>query len=662
MAISVEYVVDWQNSGYFHRFALQSDPANLVGNICADIYDDVRRNVIDGTASSILNDEGLYGLSDIGWATGATLGIRSIEFFYNGSAFDYTSTVTGTVTGCIWYKTTEAGDDGLTVNIALYKNGSTLVATSANQTTSAAAGWRQLSVSGSVTAGDTVHIRINRGLTSNDTNFVFSGAMIVAGSVAPTEYNSGSASRYDNITQYVLSAGWKLGFDNPWEHLAGVGSGSLLLNNRSKIFSPEYASGALFGNLTAEKRIKIIGSEGGNDTTLYTGWIDGYTVTTSATHDAKAEIKFSDARRFLENKNIGISVVVNDTARNTAGALISAVNFPNYSMPVPVIVEAWEEIYNYTLDQNMNESEGSVLDALADTAGGANAKVFFDRLGDYNWKYQRDFCAMGISTDLTLNDEFNDAEYTYGAMVINEARVTYRRRKAGSVTTTVLWDADETITLSAGEVEVIRAMYKDPSTGDASSIGATDVTLSITAGAGVTSSIDADAQSAEITLENTSGGSRSVTVLQVLGRKLTAFRSAEKFAEDTASKALYGDQVALFDYQLPQRRAYAQQYADSMVARFAYPFGEMLSVMVAEGNYVSDADILATTIGRRIRVIDSATEHDAWYVVVGEGWQCTPGHVEATWQLERHNEYGGFRFGDALNGQFGYARFGYNYF
>jgi hypothetical protein len=231
------------------------------------------------------------------------------------------------------------------------------------------------------------------------------------------------------------------------------------------------------------------------------------------------------------------------------------------------------------------------------------------------------------------------------------------------VTTTVLWDADETITLEAGEIEIIRAMYKDPSTGDASSIGATDVTLSITSsGAGVVSSIDADAQSAEITLENTAGVSRNVTVLQVLGRKLTAFRSAEKFAIDSASKALYGDSVALFDYQLPQRRAYAQQYADSIVARFAYPFGEMLSVMVAEGNYVSDADLLATTIGRRIRVIDSATSHDAWYVVVGEAIAHTPGHVEATWQLERHNDYGGFILDDELNGQLDYARFGFDLF
>jgi hypothetical protein len=61
-------------------------------------------------------------------------------------------------------------------------------------------------------------------------------------------------------------------------------------------------------------------------------------------------------------------------------------------------------------------------------------------------------------------------------------------------------------------------------------------------------------------------------------------------------------------------------------------------------------------------VIDSATAHDAWYVVVGESIAHIPGHVEATWQLERHNAYGGFILDDPLNAQLDYARFGFDLF
>jgi hypothetical protein len=84
--------------------------------------------------------------------------------------------------------------------------------------------------------------------------------------------NDGSfATAGDDITAYVTSLQASLGMEDEQAHVATVGFCQVTLNNASKRFSPEYASGAYYGKLLPRLPFKVDVVEDGNTYTLFRG-------------------------------------------------------------------------------------------------------------------------------------------------------------------------------------------------------------------------------------------------------------------------------------------------------------------------------------------------------------------------------------------------------
>src|SRR5262249_28626123 len=80
---------------------------------------------------------------------------------------------------------------------------------------------------------------------------------------------------------YLLSLHCSRGFGTPeggglvlFDLVAGVGQCEIVLNNASQRFSPDYSSGALFGNLLPRRIFRIRATDGVTTWPVWYGYID----------------------------------------------------------------------------------------------------------------------------------------------------------------------------------------------------------------------------------------------------------------------------------------------------------------------------------------------------------------------------------------------------
>ena len=76
-----------------------------------------------------------------------------------------------------------------------------------------------------------------------------------------------------NVSAYLQSASVQIGFTEPFESMGRDNTASIELINTDRRFSPEYSSGAYYGQLTTGLAVKITVTYASVTTVLYLGWI-----------------------------------------------------------------------------------------------------------------------------------------------------------------------------------------------------------------------------------------------------------------------------------------------------------------------------------------------------------------------------------------------------
>lgn len=79
---------------------------------------------------------------------------------------------------------------------------------------------------------------------------------------------------YDDVTPYVTSAVWFLGFRQTFIEMADNSNLMLTLRNTDKRFSPENAVGPLFGKLKPLRPVRIQSNDGTTTRTHRVGWLE----------------------------------------------------------------------------------------------------------------------------------------------------------------------------------------------------------------------------------------------------------------------------------------------------------------------------------------------------------------------------------------------------
>lgn len=610
--------VDFDGDNWVGIYNEPTDAPNLFGATSVRI-DDLYRRVsgAGGSAAGALNtayDALKYGPRKVQWTVG-TANPAYVELGFNGLAAENTGTLAaGQYTGAVWVII----ESGLTIGdytLDLRTGGSTLVASSSSSTIGTA-GLVRMTVTGTKVGTDFVSLRLTRtGATTSRVIGIY-GAMVVAGAAAPTWFNAGADSLVFDISAYVNQMNWQIGFSAPYQYVAPVGRATITLINQDKRFSPEYSSGAYFGDLLPNRRLVIAELVSGD--VLFTGWTDTWRPDAGVNSGKYAVLEASDTRRFLEKKKIFPALATTVTSPTAVAAVVAACLEPEayalgyeasdlFSLSPPVSVP-------YYFDSNPDGDDAVRL--LGDICGGTQTRLYSRRNGTMFYTMMR--VQDSTTADTEIDAAWMMADYRYGETIINDCTVQAHPRNATTGTGLLLWSLEESITLAAGESETLRAYFVD--TDSDSRVGGHTLTanLVLLAGAGVTMTLSSTAaQSTDVTFTNSSGGSRTVTdSTTITGGRVRARRPISRTYQDATSITANGTRAERLAFKWVATRDSMKKLAKYRVTRFKDPRGEMQSVTL-DGN-VEEALVLSAAIGTKVRVTDDQTSHSGIYEVVGE--------------------------------------------
>ncbi|MBE2271325.1 MAG: hypothetical protein IAE80_24035 [Anaerolinea sp.] len=505
---------------------------------------------------------------------------------------------------------------------------------------------------------------------------------------------------HENVSNHVLQANWFLGFREPYKDVAENSVLTLILRNDSRLFSPENASGALYGNLLPFRTVKVESYDGVTTRTHWVGRIETIQpqvnengqrtvqiVAAGVMHlytAAESRLVLQENRRSDEILAELIKEVVIPPAGNQAWVLGNAgssnVGQSTYMSHVTMYsaLEAGKTTIVMTGDNwvrqggyaDAEKESFDVYHAIADVVATERGRFFIDREGKAVF-WNRHHLLYDTPIGLTFADTMNGMTYTYASIdgMKNEVIVVCHPRSVSTSTTDVLWELkDEMIVIAPGKTRTVFVKYLDEK---ATRIGAKDVTLTeVTFEEGsATATINAKGNGAELVFSNSSGSDYAVVKTAVVrGRKITTYSNMEAKATDQTSMSFYGRRTMRLNLPGVSNLADAQYIADFELLRRKQPRGEVSALTVVShgktgGGY--HAQQLALTLGDTVQITESQTGHNRKYFIIGEAHKLTKGatYFETTWYLEpapdpvvvggtNVNPYA-WEVGDAVHGKLG---------
>jgi hypothetical protein len=341
----------------------------------------------------------------------------------------------------------------------------------------------------------------------------------------------------------------------------------------------------------------------------------------------------------MDGVRVDLGIQLNRTVEQLVSTMMNQAQLPiggNWFPSSMITAHPYDVIYPYAFD-NLPEDGLNLLSAIGDLVRARQGKFYFSRSGYWRLQPPRNYAGRG-DVDATFTNGVNAMVYEFGR-IVNEITVNAYRRRVSAVTTDLLWRSDGTITLDPNEVLEIQARYTSENTD--TRVGATDVTLTITADAGVTNAIEPAAGRAKITLTNTTTDAKSVTVLEVRGRRITTFNVSEQVANDPVSIEKYGRIGEAINARVLSGRNWARSIAHYRLADTKDPRGRVRSISFYADDEILHERIAAigmTDAGQVwwVRVTEDQTNHDGYYAIIGEEHRVDRGlRHTVTWYLEK---------------------------
>jgi hypothetical protein len=620
-------------------YASGSDAPNLFGTTGLDTSALERRAVGVGAAVSAgtaftrySDDRAKYGKGRVVLDTGTTLSVRA-NIGYDGVTFDYSAGAPTTLTGVAWVRL-QTGTSASTFRLDV--SGPAANATNGTAVTLTTT-WQRLATTHTWAVGTGgVYLEVRRVSGTDDINVEIAGAMIVAGSTAPAYLNGGADTLAGVLTDYWGGGKWGLGFVKPYQYVAPVGKAEITLHNHDKRFSPEYASGPLYGELLPNRLVQIGDPDYG---IWWTGWVDSWAPEPGTNRDKKAKLVATDARRFLSRKIPVLPLFSLETPGETIEQITTYFELPNTTSGLPISTEtvAWDAlapglIVDFYADNVPYEHDA--VKVLGDILGSVQGKFWFSRTGGFRYRE-----SQGDDTPATYVDiaqSWLDCGYETG-QIINQCEVVGHKRKGQSGGSYDVWELDETITLAAGATDAFRVFFKHSNI-NRILVGAenlsTSGTLSVgTFGSHITGVLtEVGAQSALLTLTNASGISRTLlTCIVTATTRISQLREISIVREDSTSITANGTLGERLDFQYTQYRSWARQLANYRIARFKDARYEVPWVDYDVDKNPQDA--FDCWVGAAVHVEDDQTDHDDYYAVVGEIHTVRDGRTDHTVKL-----------------------------
>ncbi len=458
----------------------------------------------------------------------------------------------------------------------------------------------------------------------------------------------------EDITAYVLDAEWELGIKEPYGLLAHEQRAQLTLNNLDKRFSPEYSGGPYYGSLVPQRNM-LIRSVSGGTTTHWRGWVDEIQPAPGVSGALTTTLTGVGAKQFFEQTVVHLPLQTDVTADEVLAQVMGKVQYP------PALDKAWlagiegkseagvttwasEASSAYTFETGKTTFAWVDLDnvsawqVVSDLVEAERGHFFFDREGKAVF-WNRHHLLLINSVGGTISSGVLGMDYRYGAAMRNRIVAVCKPRSASAGTAT-LWQLDAAQLVRDGEEFTFRPQFSDearggevtaqnviqPNTGDGSLAYTGDLTVG---------DWEANARSATLTVTGGAAGA-NVTAVTVKGQALTTYNEQELVSSDALSITTYGLREMRIEPNILDNADFARSIADYELSRRKTPRGEIAALSVAARDSTRQGQMVAWTMGQRIRVVDTQLAADREYFILGEAHSLKQGLKvhETTWTLE----------------------------
>lgn len=528
------------------------------------------------------------------------------------------------------------------------------------------------------TTGTTTAFKIVKNSSATNVTFDVTGFMIVAGSTAPNGFNVGHSTNLydvlqDNVKRDVKSAQWSMGKMDWLSTVIREGTVSLTLNNESRIYSPDYSAGPLYGYMkqsllfTIETQDPVLLTW----TPCWRGFTSSYNPEPGKTTGNKeATIKCEQGKFQLDEIEYTSQQVGTMTADQVIRQLVLS-GFNSAATPLQAVASRSNTDACYTvneadimtLDTGASELEitgeswgegttaSKVIDELMKVERGF---CFIDRSGlvkFYNRRHYLDPTLTPSTTSINLNTDAIDFGYSYGENYYNEVKVTYYPADESSVQ--ILWKSQGPIYVKARKTKVVTAKleYTEGKKKTAGTINPFDgsveaSTITVLNGASASGKVTAEVVSesngrAEIAIKN--GSMLTAAVSLVLnGTATESFGGQVVEVTDGSAGVRGGKRTYDVKSRLLTSEQQARNLANYLLNMLRRPAGAFKFYQLISKNDAALQRILNTGIGSKVSVSEYQTGHSGTYIVCGEEHDWTPGVLKSKfylWPIDRINTY-----------------------
>ena len=485
------------------------------------------------------------------------------------------------------------------------------------------------------------------------------------------------------VTSLVISASWQLGFSAPFDLIARDNTAELVVQNSSRNFSPEYASGSYYGNLVPGRAVKITGTYSSTTATMWLGWISTYKPSVNIKGD---RICTMSCTGWFERAQRAESLIPIQLSK-TADEVIATILDESDILP-PSVTGRWRlgvstlgttTVLGAITDYFTALDTGDTTFAFsgdwdANTSVYAAIREMVEREAGRFWQGRdgtlyfapRTYFPSHTTVQATFADGMQAMDYEFGADVSNIVITNYQPRITGTAGTTLatlgssaLVAATSTLDIvyrfvgsGTGETVAGTALITPVATTDytansASDGSGTDLTSNITA-----SIITTNATAATVRYTNAGAAAYIQAASKLRGTPLTKFNELAYTATDSDSVLAYGRLV----YTTPgvqDSLADATTLADYQLSLRKDPVGRVDSVTFSGWDTRVTTQLLARSIGDRITMTEQQTQAAGAWFIIGEKHEVSEGAYNVTWVLEDAGTIIYWLLGTATQGELG---------
>lgn len=509
----------------------------------------------------------------------------------------------------------------------------------------------------------------------------------------------------DDITDTIISASWNNGMDEPYKNVAPPARLTLKLDNTSGAYSQDDAAATYYGKLARGTLARVLAVDP-TDSQLYqlcklkisrVQLMPGSHTDRSLTQvceDPMLDLLDADYRPPLQT-----NATVDEALTTMLERVRVAYPYPSSYWMLGVagaselgqttyLLNYWTYINFETgntlfpfIGDNVDQGAGvSPQMLIGDLASAEDGRIWWDtreaRMKFHN-RHHDYFTATSSGT--FTQAEILVADYRFQEDLRNEVTIQFEPREIGAANSTIWSQPGLPLAVKNGETKTIQAQYSDPAN-EYARIGAQDVqpaqagfdyianTLADGTGQDVTGRLYVHYQpaggAAEITIRNANGGDMWLTTLQLRGTPIVSSGIQSVMARDAESAYSYDFRRETMTIRMIPTESEANSYAYHRLTRFSAPTPHMAAITVnGRQNATLITHALTRTVGDRIRVTDSQTSHDAYYIIVGESHALIGASLDdaglrnprhsVTWVLRPEDTLKGWRLETVGRGELG---------